>query len=305
MSRVAWGACALTVGWAAAAGAQPVPGPEPSPEAHRVEARFRLNAAYFDNFFQAAEGLPEANVFAGGMEALFTARLHRDRPLQAYAHGDYTRYRRFDPSTGVALGLRSDDRPASFELGVQYHNGRPSREVGDVIGRADDLGAAAELSYRVLGDLQLSALGAFRREWYDLAPQKRNDVFDVGAAARYRGWTEFSPEVGFRWGRRDVVSDNEDLDQHEWFARVRWTPSPALYLSARYRRRLRDYTGDDPARSNFAREDRRQQWTAGAEVRIGRHWSWGAYYAREESDSTRASGVFTTQMATVGLTLIY
>jgi hypothetical protein len=298
-------AFAFSMGCAVAAAAQPVPGPEPSPQAHPVEARFRLNAAYFDNFFQAAEGLPEENVLAGGLEAHVIGRLRRESPLQAYAYGDYTRYRGFDPSTGVAVGVRSDDRPASFEVAVQYHNGRPSREVGDVIGRADDLGAAAELSYRVLGDLQLSALGGFRREWYDLAPQKRNDVFDVGAAARYRGWTEFSPEVGFRWGRRDVVSDNEDLEQREWFVRFRWTPTPAFYLSARYRRRMRDYTGDDPARSNFNREDRRQQYTAGAELRLGRHWSWGAYYAREDSDSTRGSGVFTTQMATVGLTLIY
>ena len=304
MRRVGWSACALTMGWAMAAGAQPQL-PEASPAPQRVEAQLRLNGAYFDNFFQAADGLPEENLFAGGVEGFVAGRLSRNGTLQAYGHADYTRYRGFAPSTGLAAGLRSDDRPAAFELGVHYHHGRPSREVGDIVGRADDVGATAELSYRVLHDVQLSALGDVRREWYDLAPQKRNESFNVGGALRYRGWTEFSPEVGFRWGRRDVVNDNEDLDQREIFVRFRWAPTAPLYLSLRWRHRLRDYTGEDPDRSNFGREDRRQQWTASADVKIARHWSWGLYYARESSDSTRASGVFTTQMAVVGLTLLY
>jgi hypothetical protein len=225
--------------------------------------------------------------------------------VQAYGHAAYVGYRGFGPSTGLGLGLRSDGRPGSFDVALQAHRGRPSREVGDVLGRADDASVAAEYAYRVLDDLQLSVLADARREWYELSPEKRNDVFNVGAAARYRGWSQISPEVGFRWGRRDILDANEDLEQREVFARLRWTPAPAVYVSVRYRRRYRDYTVEDPARSNFGREETRQQWTVGGDIRLSRHWSWGVYYAREESDSTRPTGVFATQLASVSLALRY
>jgi hypothetical protein len=303
MRRFCWSACVLTVGWAVAAEAQPSPRPPDAPAPQKVEAQLRFNGSYFDNFFQASEGLPEENVLSGGVEAHLAARLRPAGPLQAYGHASYEGYRGFGPSTGLALGLRSDDRPGSFDLAMQYHHGRPSRDVGDVLDRADDAGVVAEYSYRVVDDLQLTALADARREWYDLAPQKRNDLFNLGAAARYRGWRELSPEIGFRWGRRGVQDDNEDLKQREVFVRLRWTPTSAVYLSLRYRRRHRDYVVDDPGRSNFGREDHREQWTLSADIRLSRHWSWGAYLAREESDSTRDTGVFTTQLATVSLAL--
>jgi hypothetical protein len=303
MRRFICGAGVLTLGWAAAAEAQPAPRPADGPPPRKVEAQLRFNGSYFDNFFQASEGLPEENVFAGGVEGHLSARLSRDRPLRVYGHADYVGYRGFGPSTAFVAGLRSDDRPQAFDIALQHHRGRPSRELGDVLGRADDAGVVAEYSYRIFDDVQLSALADARREWYDLAPQKRNDVFNVGAAVRYRG--SLSPEIGFRWGRREVQDPNEDLGQREWFVRLRWAPARPVYVSLRYRRRHRDYTVDDPGRSNFSREDRRQQWAVGADIQLARHWSWGAYYAREDSDSTRPSGVFATQLASVGLTLRY
>jgi len=298
-------ACALAAGWAAAAQAQPAPPSAEAQEPRRLAAQLRLNGSFFDNFFQASDGLPEEDVLSGGLEGSLAARLDPSRRVELYGHAGYERYRDFGPSTTLGLGLRSEDRSSAFDLGAQYHRGRPSRDVGDVVDPANDVGLAAEYSYRVLDDLQLTALADARREWYERAPQKRNDVFNAGAAARYRGWTRFSPEIGFRWGRREVQDVNEDLDQHEWFVRLRWTPASAVYVSLRYRRRQREYTVDDPLRSNFGREDRREQWTIGGDIRLSRHWSWGAYLAREASDSTRPSGVFTTQMATVSLALRY
>jgi hypothetical protein len=129
-------------------------------------------------------------------------------------------------------------------------------------------------------------------------------VFGLGTAVRYRGFgSAFSPEVGLHWSRRHVQDGAEDLAQRELFVRLRWVPARGAYLGLRYRRRHRDYAVDDPLARNFGRKDTRQQWALSADLRPGARRSWRLYYAREGSDSTRASGVFTTQLLGVGLTV--
>lgn len=284
---------------AAAQGAGPAP-----PPVRRLQAMLRINGMFFDNFFQAREGAPEEGVAAVGVEAHLSARVRRDRPLEGFAEADYIAYRGFGPSRGITVGLRAEGRRHSFEVALQYLAGRPSREIGDVLERADVGGAGAEYSHRLTDDVELIALTDFRRQTFEISPANQNDVFGLGGALRYRGFgRRFSPEAGLRWSRRNARADNEDLSQREAYLRLRWAPTRAVYLSLRYRRRDRDYTVQDSQARNFAREDHRGQWTLSADLRQSSRLSWNLYYAREDSDSTRPSGVFHTQMVAAGATL--
>ena len=292
----------VLVGAAAPAAAQKARKPQPKPRP--FEARIKFNALFFDNFFQAAEGSPEEGVQAGGVEAHLARKLKPNRPLEVFGHADYVAYRGFGPSAGVTAGLRSEGKPQGFELSAQYLKGRPSREVGDVLDRADALVLGGGYSYRITDDVQLTGLADYRKEHYDLSPLREYDAYNLGGAVRYRGFgSGFSPEIGLRWGKRDVLDDNEDLSQRELFVRLRWTPTRDAYLTLRYRRRSRDYSPADVQASNFGREDTRTQWTLGADLRRGERLTWSLYYAREDSDSTRPSGVFQTQLVVLGLTL--
>ena len=274
------------------------------PKPPRVAWQARLGGLYFDNFFQAAEGLPEENVLAASLEGRMTARVHEDKPLEAYVEADLIVYDGFDPSAGITLGLRQEGKPGAFDVSAQYLGGRPSREIGDEFDRADVRALNGEYSHRIGDDFQVSALGEFRHETFDLSPDKANDVYSLGGALRYRGFgRRFSPEIGLRRGGRGARDDNEDLSQRELFVRLRFNPTESVYVTLRYRRRGRDYSIENPGASNFGREDTRTQWTLTGDWRRSKSMTWNLYYALEDSDSTRSSGVFQTQLLALGVTL--
>lgn len=284
---------------------QPAPTPTPAPP-DRVEAYARFGALLFDNFFQAPDGSPEEDVAGATLEGGLSLALQERRPLRAYAEGDYTLYHDLDPSAGIRAGVRLEERKQSFDLAVQYLANRPSREVRDEFDRADTLSVYGEYSHRVHEDFELTALAELRHETLELSADKDNDVYGLGGAVRYRGFgSKFSPEVGFRLGGRDVVDDNEDISQRELFLRLRWVPAPPFYLTCRYRHRSRDYSIADPAASNFGREDARDQLVATADWRRGKALVFNLYYALEDSDSSRSTGNFTTQMLSLGVTLLF
>lgn len=269
----------------------------------RFSAYLRLGGFYFDNFFQTAEGGPEDNVLALSLEAGIAYRLQEGGHLEAYLDSDHVRYQDFDPSSGITGGLRAEGKPHSFDVFAQLLKGRPSREVGDVLDRADVFALNGKYSYRIAGDYEVIGQGEFRHETFDLGPDKENDVFNLGGALRYRGFGwRFSPESGLGFGKRDVQNDNEDLSQHEAYLRLRLSPTRSLYLNLRLRQRWRDYTVENASASNFQREDTRRQLVFSGDWTRGKHVVWNLYYAFEDSDSTRASGRFKTQMLFLGLT---
>jgi hypothetical protein len=185
---------------------------------------------------------------------------------------------------------------------VRYLRGRPGREVGDQFDRANALALGGEYSYRITKELEVLGQGQFRRETYELFPDRATDGHTLGAGLRYRGLgRNLSPEIGVSLGARSVSDPGEDLAQREGFLRLRWTPTPSIYVSARYRRRGRSYSVADVAARNFGREDTRHglvmsgDWTRGDLV-------WNLYYTLEDANSSRTSGNFNTQMLSVGLT---
>lgn len=299
----------------ALAAAQRQPGEEPSStqdrdrerqspsEERHFRADLRLNSLWFDNFFQAPETAPQQNVDALAGELRLVAPL--GETVEGYSNLNYTRYE--DPleaSQGVTAGLRSAGRTHGFDLFGEYLTNRPSGDVGELVEQADIRRVAGEYSYRVTRDWQLTALGDYQQQDFDITQGKDNTFLDFGGAVRYRGFgSAFSPEIGATFGERDADDPDEDHDQRDLFLKIRSAPADWAYLSLRYRHRTRDYSIAAPLATNFGREDTRKQWVATADLRTGDILTWNLYYSYEDAESTRVEREFTTSLFAAGLTI--
>ncbi len=270
----------------------------------RLSGYVKLGGWAFDNFFWAPEGTPEDGVIAFSAEGGVRAAIREGSPIRAYVDAMYLHYDDFDPLKGVTVGLAGEGKPSSFDVSFQLANGRPSREVGDEFDRANVRELEGRYSYRANRHFEVSGLGEFRSETYELSPTKANDVYGLGASVRYRGFSHgFSPELGVGLGRRNVENENESLGQKEIWLKLRYAPARPLYLTMRVRLRFRNYSTEDATASNFEREDTRRQILLTADYEWSRRLVSNLYYSREGSDSTRASGRFSTQFVVLGLTV--
>jgi hypothetical protein len=275
----------------------------PAPPPDRLQGYARLSGMVFDNFFEATDGSPGESVLASSLGGGATFRLSERSPLTAHVAAEYVVYQGFDPSQGITAGIRFEGRPHGGGLTVRYLRGRPGREVGDQFDRANAVAVSGEYSYRITNHLQLIGLAQFRHETYALFPDRSTDGYELGAAVRYRGLgSGLSPELGATVGGRSVSGASEDLALRDGYLRLRWSATPSLYLSARYRRRGRSYSITDVSARNFGRDDTRHQlmmaadWTRGDLI-------WNLYYTLEDAHSSVPSGNFKTQMLSLGLTL--
>ncbi len=274
-----------------------------APERYRLEARF--GALAFDNFFQAPAGAPEESVDAGRVEARLSAPLDAERTLDAYGRLRYTTYGSgLDDSPGATAGLRWDRERHQADVSLDYERDRPSFDVGDEFERADTLTLAGEYGWRPVRDWQLSGLGEVQEQEFAVTRGRDNRLVAAGAAVRYRGWGYLiSPEFGLTLGARDADDPNEDHDQTDYWLKLRSIPAPPVYLSLRYRHRVRDYTIGSPAASNFGREDTRRQWTLAADVETVEWLTVNLYYAFEDADSTKPSRRYETRLLGLGATV--
>jgi hypothetical protein len=276
---------------------------ESATDERRFRVDLRLNSLFFDNFFQAPEGLPQEDVNAWAGELRLVAPF--GETLEGYANLNYTSYE--DPleaSRGVTAGLRSSGRTHGFDLFGESVTNRPSGDVGELVEQADLKRVAGEYSYRVTRDWQLSALAEYQDQDFEITQGKDNTFVDFGGAIRYRGFgSAFSPEIGATFGERDANDPDEDHDQRDLFLKIRSAPADWAYLSLRYRHRTRDYAIDNPLASNFEREDTRKQWTATADLRTGDVLTWNLYYSYEDAESTLATREFTTSLFAAGVTI--
>lgn len=283
---------------ATAAPAQPPPWTEAV-----FDSELRVNAFSYDNFFQAPEGRPQVDVNLVRVEARLTARRSKSSPFALYGRGRFDSYSEgLDEAWAVGAGVRYDGGSQDANLFLHYEQDRPEFDVGDEFDRANVLGLEGEYGWRFLEDWQVTGLGEWRRQEFDQTTAKDNDFLSGGAALRYRGWGyTVSPEVGVELGSRDADDPNEDLDQRDVWIKVRSIPVEGLYLSLRYRMRHREYTVDDPARSNFNREDDRDDWTLAANYQLLDWLGLNAYVSYEDADSTKASRIYKTTLAGVGV----
>jgi hypothetical protein len=218
-----------------------------------------------------------------------------------FGEGDLVTYRGFTPSGGFAGGVRREGRH-TLELAGRLHWNRPAAEVRDEFDRADVAGAGVEYAYRPARAVEIVAAGDWQRESYASAAAKNNHRYYAGGSVRYRGFgRRFSPEVGLTRGRRDAADDGEDFAQRELFVRVRSAATARVYVSGRYRHRLREYTIRDPARRNVGRVDRRHQLSGAVDVGLGQGVGLAVYYAWETARSTRTELDFATHLLSAGL----
>lgn len=285
-------------------GLTPSLGDAQAPNEPRLEWEARALGFRYENFFQAPDGAPEEDVDATRVEGRLSYRLRPGGAMALFGTAGFTAYGQdLEDSTSFGVGLESETRRREWILGLEHTRDQPVFDVGDEFDRADVLRLAGSYGYRITDAWEVTGLGEWRRQDFDITTGKDNDLYSVGGAIRYRGWGyTFSPEVGVETGRRDADDPNEDHDQQDVWLKVRSVPMPPLYLSLRYRHRIRDYTIDDPAASNFDRQDDRDDWTLSARYQLTDWAALDLYYNYLDADSDKESRVFTTQILGFGVT---
>ncbi|MBW3565117.1 MAG: DUF560 domain-containing protein [Acidobacteria bacterium] len=277
----------------------------PPPAEQRLQAWVKGQGLFFQNFFQATEGRAEEDVHAFYGEAGASYRLSRSLPVRAYASANTVQYNDdlLDSADGFRIGARGDGRPHAFDVYFDQQMDRPTFDVGDVFDRADVRTFSGQYGYRVTRDWELKAGGELQNQEFDLTPVRDNDYSEIMGAVRYRGWRQFSPEIGFAAGERDVDDPTLSYDQSEVYLQIRSAVSPRLYASVRLRLRERDYSTSATASSNFGRSDDRQQLSGYADYELLDYLTLNLYGSFEDVDSNLEGRDFDTSMLLVGLTL--
>jgi hypothetical protein len=265
----------------------------------------RLQGQVFGNFFQATDDRLAEDVTALTTQYRATVKPLSDKPYEFYGHADYQHYTSIDRdnSYGGGVGMNYNGDVHSFGAYVERGENRASFDVGDQTAIANITTFGADYTYRVTRDWDLKADASFDKQRFSLETGNESDGQAFGASVRYRGFGRiFSPRVGYVAGTRDAVNPNDSYDDTYWYLQVISVPHPNVYLSARYRDRLRDYSTNDVTSSSFGREDQRTQWMLSANYRLTTHVGLSAYYATEATDSSRVGRDFDTDFLLVGVT---
>lgn len=279
----------------------------PVTEERRFELWLKGQGLLFYNFFQATEGRPEEDVQALYAEAGGSFLLSRAMPVRAYASVNTIQYedQGLDSSEGFRLGVRGDARPHAFDIYFDQQMDRPTFDVGDVFDRADVRTISGAYGYRLTRDWELKVDGELQEQEFDLTPVRDNEYGEIGGAVRYRGWRQFSPEIGFATGKRDVEDETLSYEQEEVYLQIRSAVTPRLYASARLRFRGRDYTTNVMTSPNFGRSDDRRQISGYANYRIFEHLTLNFYGSFEDVDSNLEGRDFDSSLVLAGVTLHY
>ncbi|MFQ5789067.1 MAG: hypothetical protein ACE5JI_01195, partial [Acidobacteriota bacterium] len=253
----------------------------------KIQVQPRIFSVYHSNFLQATDGAPKEKVWANVFEVRVIRKLDELREgLGAYGVVAQTSYNAFDASRSIGAGLRLHDRPHSVSLVMRGYFNRPAFFIRNELDTSNIFRLQGEYSYRFTPEIELKGLLDYYRQTYDMTKGLDNHTRFLGAAVRYRGFGYgFSPELGIRRGRQDTVADDNDYSQTELLVKVRSVASRTVYLSFRYRYRLRRYDTTLPGSRNFDRKDNRHAFRALATIRSGEHLLWEIYFARENADS--------------------
>ncbi|MCA1732774.1 MAG: outer membrane beta-barrel protein, partial [Acidobacteria bacterium] len=270
---------------------------EPAPISSRFESWIRGQGMLFGNFFQASDPALEEDVTALQGEIGTAFQVSPAVPLELYGSLSYLQYddEALDSSPGFRVGVRSDGRPHAFDLSFSQQNDRPTFDVGDTFDRADVSRLYGQYGYRVARDWEVTVRGESEWQKNDLTPFRDNDFLGFGGSVRYRGSRVFSPEIGYTAGRRDVDDETQSYDQQDLFFQVRSALTPAIYWSARYRYRTREYI-------NEIREDDRNQISGYVDFTILPPLALTLYGSWEDVDSNLEGRDFDTTMVMAGLT---
>ena len=271
-----------------------------SPPPAGLEMHLRVTGSYSDNFFQAPNDAVATELVASTIEARMLLRTGRPR-LNVHARANRTSFDGFQPSVAAAGGIDWNVGRHNLEATLGSQRRSPRLMAGDRAGFADLDHAAASYGIRLPGKLEVSALG----QYYDIylhATESDSRFYGAGGSLQYRGFGyRFTPEVGRMRSQWEGPTLAADYDENTQWLALRMVPAAPLYLYVRYRDEVRSYVVEDPAASNFGREDARRHWTASLDVRVTRRVAWGIYYTREDVSSTRAGRGFSSQSLTSSL----
>jgi hypothetical protein len=289
-------------------GAAPTAAQLPDPDAPagketvlaRIQAELRVQGAWSENFGQAPAGAVGRDLVGTVSDLSASVPLGGGTRLFMLVGGSF--YEGFDPGKTAGGGIRWTGDGQALELALTSDWGVPRVDIGDELGFADVVRGRASWATRPWPAIQLSMNADVHRERYPIHPDRRSEVYEGGAALRFRGFgSVFSPEAGAAFSGRSVLQQMEDYAQRSVWLTLRTAPASWLYLSTRYRHRERNYAAEDPGARNFGRQDLRHQVTVSASVGLGRGWSWTTYYAQEEATSTLPSRSFETRHVSSGL----
>lgn len=265
-----------------------------------VTGYIRMGGIFHENFFQLPDDGPRRDVLAGVLEVRVEERLGgRTGSIRAYTRADVFHFQQLGSSPGALVGVRRVQGINQFDVAVTGQWNRPRFDNDDDPALANVIGGTASYSVRVVRPLDLIALGEYSRQWLKVKTAAHSATYEIGAAVRYRPFRFVSTEVGFLEGGSTIDNVNQRYLNETAYVAVRTSVIPRTYLSLRYRTRVRDYTTDNAASSNFGRQDRREQVTGYLDLAVGRNLVWGLSAGLEEAESTkRGSGFRAKQFGT-------
>jgi hypothetical protein len=249
---------------------------------------------HFDNFFQVTSPVPETDVNALASEYRFAYRPTAS-PTELFAHVNLIDYNSSGLSTsyGARFGLNHAGKNDDFKIFVDRQQHRPSFEVGNTFGQANQTMLSAEYDHH-FGDWQLGGEGQHQAQRFPAAARRNNNYNELGLRAKYRGFGwHFTPEAGIYDGKRTVNVATETYRETGFYVQGAYIPTPNIYFSLQLFDRKRDYT-------NVTRVERRPGLSAVIDVRTSPRLSWLFYYSRESVRSSLRNSNFNDDLIIFG-----
>jgi hypothetical protein len=283
---------ALVLSLAAAGDAAAQNRPEimtPWPE---VSGYIRMGGILFENFFQLPDNLPRQDLWAGMLELRVEDHLGHDGGFRAYIRADLLEFQHRGLSPGLLGGFRRVEGLHRFDASLSAQWNRPRFDTGDTPQQANILVGNASYSL-VVSSLEVAAMAEYLGESPKLRTAQDSVSRDAGVAIRYSAFRRrISAEVGVMQGTREAGDLAQGYTQETRWVAVRTSAVPRVYLSGRYRTRVRDYTIEDARSRNFGRQDQRRQLTGYVDIALWGNLVWNLSGGVEEAESTRKTSAF-------------
>lgn len=257
-------------------------------------SELKILGYHFDNFFQVTSPAPETNVNALASEYRFAYRPTAS-PTEVFAHVNVIDYNANGLSTsyGARAGVNHVGKNDDFKIFVDRQEHRPSFEVGNTFGQANQTMFDAEYDHH-FGDWQLGGEGQRQSQRFPADSRRNNDYNELGLVARYKGFGwKFTPEAGVWGGKRSVNDPNETYRETGVYVQGAYIPTPNVYLSLQLFNRRRDY-------SNVSRVENRPGLSAVIDIKTSPRLSWLIYYTRERVRATVPDDHFSDDLLIFG-----
>ena len=270
-----------------------------------LELRLQLSGEGWDNLRQSPDSTHPEPTAGARSEARLTFRPFSALPVKTHAEAGQMSYRTRPAMSGVGGGVAFEGDRHTLHLSTRIERNRPSVDIG-VGGDVTNDAFLMRLRY---------ALRTRRAEWWAGADRAQQRF----AEAAFRDGTLqglqtglsipgvrrlFTPELLFAWSRNDGAGDSEfDWQHRRAQIGLRYTPTRAVALTARFELSEMSWGVTRPTAVNFERRDRRRYLSLQGQVRLTRQAAWTLVYDRLDNRSTRANRGFSSNYVSAALTV--